>query len=139
MKTIALLFALFCVHNIFALSNTNCINFLNPNIEHIDLKINVNHKYIKIGKTVSKNPFSLFENKSLVKEKIVSVITIVLTGPLGGHRLYLGTKPIVPIVYALTLGGGFGILPLIDLIYIITTKDIEKLENNDKIFMWIEN
>jgi len=52
--------------------------------------------------------------------------------------LYLGTKPIVPIIYALTLGGGFGILPLVDLIYIISAKDIENLKNNDKIFMWID-
>ena len=101
-------------------------------------KKKVRNKYLVIGKSVYKNPFHNSTNYSLIQEKFTSVIVIILTGPIGGHRLYLGTKPIVPIIYALTLGGGFGILPLVDLIYIISAKDIENLKNNDKIFMWID-
>ena len=35
-------------------------------------------------------------------------------GFVGAHRVMLGCKPWVPIVYIATLGGCFGILPLID-------------------------
>ena len=71
-----------------------------------------------------------------IKKGILSLLIItLLTGPLGGHRLYLGTKPIVPIVYACTLGC-VGVLPFIDLIVICFSKDISRFENNDKIIMW---
>lgn len=36
--------------------------------------------------------------------------------PFGVHRLYLGTEAKIPVIYTLTLGGGIGILPLIDTI-----------------------
>ena len=74
----------------------------------------------------------------LVKRKFTAILLTILTGPLGGHRLYLGTKPIVPIMYAVTLGGSFLVIPIIDLFTIIFTKDLSKFENNDKVLMWIE-
>lgn len=66
-----------------------------------------------------------------------AMLITLLTGPFGGHRLYLGTNEIVPIFYALTLGGGLGILPLIDFLCITFTKDLSRYYGNDKIFMWI--
>ncbi len=74
----------------------------------------------------------------LVKRKFTAILLTILTGPLGGHRLYLGTKPIVPIMYAVTLGGGLLVIPILDLFAIIFTKDLSKFENNDKVLMWIE-
>lgn len=76
-------------------------------------------------------------NVNLVKVKLTTVALAICTGLLGGHRLYLGTKPIVPIVYAVTLGGGFGMLPLIDMIVILLSKDVKQYMNNPKILMWI--
>ena len=73
----------------------------------------------------------------LVKRKFTAILLAVLTGPLGGHRLYLGTKPIVPVVYAVTLGGGLLVIPIMDIFAIIFTKDLSKFENNDKVLMWI--
>ena len=80
--------------------------------------------------------------KRLVKKKMqsnpkitASVLTITL-GIFGAHRIYLGTNYTVPIFYTLTLGGGLGILPLSDLILILTTKDISKYYDNPSIFMW---
>jgi hypothetical protein len=64
-----------------------------------------------------------------------AIIFTILTGPLGGHRVYLRTRPGAPIVYALTLGG-FGILPLVDLAHLIFKKDISSFEENPKIMMW---
>ena len=64
-----------------------------------------------------------------------AIVFTLLTGPLGGHRVYLGTRPGAPIIYAVTLGG-FGILPVIDLVHLIFTKDLSKYEQNQKIIMW---
>ena len=71
------------------------------------------------------------------KKRFIAIALVVLTGPLGGHRLYLGTHSVVPVFYALTLGGGFIILPVIDLITIIFTKDLSKFENNERVIMWL--
>lgn len=84
----------------------------------------------------SLNPLSVQDIKR--RSKLGVVVMAILTGPLGGHRLYLGTKPYVPIIYALTLGGGFGLLPLIDIVVVLTSKDISEFENNDHIMMWAD-
>ncbi len=78
--------------------------------------------------------FKFFKNK----EKATAVFMAILTGPIGGHRISLGCKPIVPIAYAVTLGGGFLLLPIIDIIVLIVSKDISRYQNNDQIFMWFK-
>ena len=77
-----------------------------------------------------------------IKEKVgvnkgTALLILLLTGPLGGHRIYLGTSMYVPMAYTLTIGGGFGVLPLIDAFVIIFTDDLSKYINNDKVIMWI--
>lgn len=57
-------------------------------------------------------------------------------GIVGLHRIYLGTEPYVPVVYIATVGGCFGILPLIDFFVIVFEKDTEKFANNRRVFMW---
>ncbi|MGB1039326.1 MAG: NINE protein [Flavobacteriales bacterium] len=74
--------------------------------------------------------------KSLLKTKLIAITLAITLGYFGVHRLYLGTKPIVPIAYTLTIGGGGFILPLIDIFYIIAAKDINQIINNDFVFMW---
>ncbi|MBI5539573.1 MAG: TM2 domain-containing protein [Bacteroidia bacterium] len=93
-------------------------------------------QYVKIGKKNIKNPVYVVAEDVVGKDKATAIVLTLLTGPLGGHRLYLGTTPIVPVVYACTLGGGIGVLPFIDLVVICFSKDISRFENNDKIFMW---
>jgi hypothetical protein len=56
---------------------------------------------------------------------------------LGVHRLYLGTKPWVPAVYLFTFGGGFFVLPFIDLVCLLVSRDISKFENNPRVLMWL--
>ena len=68
----------------------------------------------------------------------VAIALTVLLGPLGGHRLYLGTEPHVPVLYTVTLGGGLGLLPLIDLVQLIVKEDMDSFLNNRKFFMWIK-
>jgi len=79
----------------------------------------------------------IYENKLPARKHIraKAIVFTLLTGPLGGHRVYLGTRPGAPIIYAVTLGG-FGILPIVDLVHIIFTKDLSKFEQNQKIIMW---
>lgn len=79
------------------------------------------------------------ENDSIStkRSKLLAVFADILAGPLGGHRIYLGTEPWIPVVYALTLGGGIGFLPVTDLFVIIFTRDLEKYINNPKIIMWL--
>lgn len=71
--------------------------------------------------------------------KLKAAIFTLLLGPFGAHRLYLGTDFKVPLFYSLTLGGGLGIIPLIDFFHIIFSKDFEAYLNNPKFFMWINN
>ena len=93
-------------------------------------RVNRNYKI----KEESRAPTLDFDIKKRTKGK--AILMAVLTGPLGGHRLYLGTKPYVPIIYALTLGGGFGLLPAIDIVVIILSKDLDQYYNNPKVIMW---
>ncbi len=78
--------------------------------------------------------------RSETKKKIVSALFAFPFpfGFMGAHRVMLGTKPWVPIVYAATFGGCFGVLPLIDFFVIILSKDIEQYENNPHVFMWMK-
>lgn len=68
--------------------------------------------------------------------KLKAVLLAVFLGHFGVHRIYLGTKENVPVIYSLTLGGGLGLLPLFDIIAILSTKDLDQFVDNNKIFMW---
>jgi TM2 domain-containing membrane protein YozV len=84
---------------------------------------------------------SLHHKRVSKKEKRKKLIAAISAFPfpfgfVGAHRVILGTKPWVPVVYVATFGGCFGILPLIDFIVIICNNDVEKFENNPNVFMW---
>ena len=72
------------------------------------------------------------------KRKIIAAILSfpVPFGVFGSHRLYLGAKPIIPIVYLVTFGGGFGILPFVDFTVMLLSEDLKPYEGNSKLFMW---
>lgn len=78
--------------------------------------------------------------KELRKKKIVAALTAFPfpLGFMGAHRVILGTKPWVPVVYVATFGGVFGLLPLIDFCVIVFSKDIEQYENSPHVFMWVK-
>lgn len=71
-------------------------------------------------------------------KRLKAALLALFLGHFGVHRIYLGTAPNVPIVYSLTLGGGLGLLPLADFIFILTVKDLDAYSNNDKVFMWLK-
>ena len=64
-----------------------------------------------------------------------AILFTILTGFLGGHRIYFGTHHRTPIIYSITFGG-LGILPIIDLVHIIFTKDLSIYQDNSQFIMW---
>lgn len=76
-------------------------------------------------------------------EKRKKIVSAILAFPfpfgfMGAHRVLLGCKPWIPVVYMATFGGCFGLLPMIDFIAIVCSKDIEQYENNPHVFMWLK-
>jgi len=68
---------------------------------------------------------------------IAAVLAFPVIGIFGFHRMYLGTSTKVPVVYIVTAGGVFGVLPFIDFVLILLSKDIHKTyTHNRNIFMW---
>ena len=76
------------------------------------------------------------------KEKLIaSVLAFPIPfGFSGLHRIYLGSEPWVPVAYLISGGGGLGLLPLIDFIFIVTANEEEfrSYENNPNFFMWVK-
>ena len=88
--------------------------------------------------TLNNRLLSKLQLKTSGNKKVTAFFLAIFLGHFGVHRLYLGTERLVPIAYVLTLGGGLGVLPAIDAIVILLSKDLEKLENNSRFFMWSE-
>ena len=57
-------------------------------------------------------------------------------GVFGLHRLYLGSSNAMPLVYVATVGGGFAILPFIDFVLIVLSRDVNTYAHNTRLFMW---
>jgi TM2 domain-containing membrane protein YozV len=70
------------------------------------------------------------------KRRLVAALLCLTLGPFGMHRLYLGTKPQVAAAYTLTLGGGCGLITVVDLFHIVFSPDISRFKNNDQFIMW---
>ncbi len=86
------------------------------------------------------NPvFHLFKRKQKKNKRIVAALLAFPFpfGIVGLHRIYLGTKPYVPVAYIASLGGVFGVLPFIDFWVLLIDKDVERYNDNGKVLMWI--
>lgn len=96
--------------------------------------VNVEQAMMELG--ISNQELDSMLARKSENPRTMSIVLDLLLGPFGGHRLYLGTSAHVPVIYTVTLGGGLGILPIIDLFHLIFTKDLDVYRNNDRIFMW---
>lgn len=96
--------------------------------------------FLQIDKIVADSVLKSLNGKEQNKKKFISALFAFPfpLGFMGAHRVMLGTKPWVPVVYVATFGGCFGVLPLIDFFVITFSKDIEQYENNPNIFMWLK-
>lgn len=119
--TVRTLFFLFLLGSTFTVSAKNSVSYT------------LDSTSIELSTVVDSIPIEQEVKRKNVRIK--AIILTILTGPLGGHRVYLRTRPGAPIIYAVTLGG-FGILPLVDLAHLIFKKDISSFEENSKIMMW---
>jgi TM2 domain-containing membrane protein YozV len=95
----------------------------------LDTSIIINGNYVEVSIDESINTHPKFR-------KTKAALLAVFLGHFGVHRIYLGTSPNVPVVYSLTLGGGLGILPFIDLIAILKSKNLDEFKDSKKVFMW---
>jgi len=73
------------------------------------------------------------------KDPVMAFVLATVVGYLGIHRLYLGTKPTVVILYIIT-GGGCGIITLVDwiqlLLVLLDEKDLSPYIDNPNFIMW---
>ncbi|MBV6426013.1 MAG: hypothetical protein KIPDCIKN_00504 [Haliscomenobacter sp.] len=65
--------------------------------------------------------------------QLVAILLCFFLGGLGIHRVYLKSNPIIILWYFLTLGGFFGLIPLIDFIRLIMGQ-VDHYEGNNSLF-----
>lgn len=63
-------------------------------------------------------PVQVSDSSSTIEQIFAAVLCLFLGG-LGIHRIYLKSDPIIILWYFISLGGFFGIIPLIDFIRIL--------------------
>ena len=89
--------------------------------------------------TISITEDFLYNQNAQLAEKnaLVAILLDFFLGGWGIHRVYLGGRPALILIYFITCGGIFGIVPLIDLIVMaINFDDISAYVGNDKFIMW---
>ena len=79
---------------------------------------------------------SPFHHQRTENPRLVSAALALTLGPFGVHRMYLGTDVRVPVFYTLSLGGGIGVLPAVDFLILLFTKDIERFYGHEGVFLW---
>lgn len=89
---------------------------------------------IDMSATISNSGSAVMSDE---KEAIIAIVLDVVLPGLGIHRLYLGTEIITWLLYPITFGGLFGVVPLIDLIALVMDMDdISAYVDNPDFFMW---
>lgn len=103
----------------------------------------VDVKLIELNSDLTERPIPFIQRLRQKQVNNRRIIAAILAFPfpfgiVGLHRIYLGTKPYVPVAYIASLGGIFGVLPLIDFFVLAFDKDFEHYENNSKVMMWVK-
>lgn len=132
-----------------ASANSSCLSFEEDSVSTCELEIQPRDSILN---SISTDTLALQLNQKEVsltsalstddlkqKKRVCAFFAFPFPfGFVGAHRVMLGTKPWIPIVYVATFGGCFGLLPLIDFLVILNAKDMEQYENNPNLFMWIK-
>ncbi len=111
-------------------------------VYYLDSSQNViSTEYLELSENKPNPIFILFKKKQRLNKQITAAALAFPFpfGIVGLHRIYLGTSPHIPVVYIGSLGGIFGLLPLIDFFSITFSKDFEQYRNNGNVFMWIKD
>lgn len=81
---------------------------------------------------------SFINDSNADTEVLIAFIICWFVGGLGIHRVYMGSKPTLILIYLITCGGIFGIVTLIDwvtlLIRLVQNEGIGSYKNNDAFF-----
>ncbi len=140
----AVLFGFILLFSVTCFGNTNKLYvYVIDTCQNVRL-IETSEELVLSETDFQKNPnpiLKLFKKKHRLNKKITAAVLAFPFpfGIVGLHRIYLGTQPHVPVVYIASLGGVFGILPLIDFIAITFDKDFNQYRDNGKVFMWIKD
>jgi TM2 domain-containing membrane protein YozV len=103
---------------------------------------NVMQESTQIDFTVDAAQLNMLLNSESIQQDKNAWVAFALTtvvGGLGIHRVYLGGKGSLILIYIVTCGGIFGIVPLVDWIVLLVgaiNGDISQFVGNDKFFMW---
>lgn len=123
-------------------ANTNLVVF-NENVLLLqNTKLYLGETLVSQDFQSGPNPLrkAFFKQKSKNKKITAAVLAFPLPfGIVGLHRIYLGCEPFIPVVYIASLGGAFGILPLIDFLVILKEQDLSKFNNSNQVFMWVDH
>lgn len=125
-------FLLLCVVGLLFSSQVKAANY-HVDETSVDQLIETTVETVDMGSMAMSNATAMSSDR----EAVVAIVLDCFLGGLGIHRLYLGTEIISWILYPITAGGIFGIVPIIDLIVlIIDYDDISAYINNPSFFMW---
>jgi len=136
--SIVFLFTCFCIK---AETQKVCVYFYNNENSIVDSAyIEYSTTEILSQKDITNPLLKLFRKKQKNNQRIIAAALAFPFpfGIVGLHRIFLGTKPHVPVVYIGTFGGVFGLLPLIDFCALAFDKDFEHYKENGQVFMWIK-
>jgi TM2 domain-containing membrane protein YozV len=132
------LLTLFCFIAIIGISNaysSNSSYYIDDNAveEVLSSGVEVNTQF-----NLVRNDGILGQKTALAeKDPLIAIALDFFLGGLAIHRVYLGGRPTLILLYFITCGGIFGIVPLVDLIVlVINYDDISQFVNNDQFIMW---
>jgi TM2 domain-containing membrane protein YozV len=106
--------------------------------EPLNVETDTNSPFFILHSSLENNDSTIQQLNS--KDPIIAWLISFPGGMLGLHRVYLGTSTKTVILYIVTAGGVFGIVPMIDWILLlkgIQNGDISKYVNNRKFIMWL--
>jgi TM2 domain-containing membrane protein YozV len=87
-----------------------------------------------------RTPNLVLDTQLNTKDPVIAWLISFPAGMLGLHRAYLGTSTTTIILYIVTAGGVFGIVPMIDWILLLQSiqkGDISRFVGNKKFIMWL--
>lgn len=132
------LLSLFCFIAIIGISNaysSNSSYYIDDNAveEVLSTGVEVNTEFNLVTNTgILGHQTTLDE-----KEPAIALLLDFFLGGIAIHRVYLGGRPTLVLLYFITCGGIFGIVPLVDfIVLIINYDDISQFVDNDKFIMW---
>ncbi|MBK6266809.1 TM2 domain-containing protein [Marivirga sp. S37H4] len=130
------LLLLICLISCVGLSNSYANNSYYINDSAVE---EVLSSGVEVNPVFNLNTNSVLGHQEMLNEKdpLIAILLDILVGGLGIHRVYLDGRPTLILIYFITCGGIFGVVPLVDLIVLaINYDDISAYVGNDKFIMW---